>query len=118
MTESTKQIKLVWPEHLWLALSNKAKKEGTSIQTIITEAVLDRYGILHWRKGSEKNSEAEKEAILDKYSYVAPDIQIVIDKLSGAYQDQDYIASTKPKYEDELDLESTSDISFDLFLER
>jgi hypothetical protein len=44
---------------------------------LITEAVLDKYGIEHWRIGSQK----EIKEILRTYDYVPPDITAVIEKI-------------------------------------
>jgi hypothetical protein len=78
MVESTKQIKLKWPEHLWLAVSNKAAEEGTSIQTIITEAFLYKYGVPFYRT-KDKTAKMIAE-IMKKYDYVPNDIKEAIER--------------------------------------
>ena len=74
----TRQIKLIWPEHLWYSLVTKAKKDGTSLQTLITEAVLDKYGIPHWRKDSKVEEIKQVQEILEKYNYVPEDLQRLV----------------------------------------
>ena len=77
--EETKQIKLIWPVHLWKRASLTATKQGTSLQTLITEAFLEKYGIPHWRKGSRQTEMVED--ILKHYSYVPDDVQELLIKL-------------------------------------
>ncbi len=74
----TRQIKLVWPEKLWMALSVQAKRQDTSLQTLITEAVLDKYGIEHWRKLGREAEIKKVEQILDLYRDTPDDIKSVV----------------------------------------
>ena len=68
----TLDIKLKWPKRLHSALKDMAKKQKTSLQTLITEAVLDKYNVFHWRV---RNKEKEVEDILTRYNYIPDDIQ-------------------------------------------
>lgn len=72
-----RQIKLKWPVRLHLALEDMAKKQKTSLQTLITEAVLDKYNVFHWRV---RNKEKEVEDILTRYNYIPDDIQRAVEE--------------------------------------
>jgi hypothetical protein len=73
----TRDIKLKWPKKLHSALKDIAKKQKTSLQTLITEALLDKYNVEHWRVG---NKEKEVEEILTRYNYVPRDIQQAVEE--------------------------------------
>ena len=80
MLEPVRQIKLKWPEHLWLEASNRAMESHTSIQTIITEDYLTTQGIQSFRKDNQT-----VEQILAKYDYVPKDIEEVINKIKDRH---------------------------------
>jgi hypothetical protein len=90
------KLTLRWPKSLAKAVEGIANKKDTFVQTIITEAVLDKYNVEHWRKNKNKEVERIKiQEILNKYNYVPKDIQDTIDKMS---------TTTKVEVENENDL--------------
>lgn len=86
---------LRWPSRLKVALERLAEKQGTSIQTIVTEILLDRFGIANWRESKGvRNREKRIEDILKYYDYVPKDVEEAIEeakfnrKIGGVEKEQ------------------------------
>lgn len=55
--QSTKRIPLRWPKTLFDGVKVIADKQRTSMQTIITEALLEKFHKYTWRVGTQKEIE-------------------------------------------------------------